>query len=93
MDESNNTAASNDSYEAAWHEEGEAPKVVESAVAAAKKAADKSEHDEYITAYADIDNGQSVNGENEKTVKAEDKKQVEGNIATNKEDQAKKENK
>lgn len=68
-------------YESAWAEgdEAEAPKV--NALATAKKASDASENDEYITAYADIDNGQSVNGEDLKTVKPKDKTQEAGTIA------------
>ena len=73
--------------------EGEADHPVESAVAAAAKKASTTAKDEYITAYADLDAGMSVNGEDLKTVKPKDKTQVKGEIATNKADQAEEENK
>ena len=74
-------------YESAWAEGAEETAETAGAkLAAAKKAADTAENDEYITAYADIDNGQSVNGESLKTVTPKDKTQEAGNIATNKEE-------
>lgn len=48
---------------------------------------------EHVTTYKDIDNGRSINGEKLKTVNPKDKTQVKGTIATNKSDQAAKENK
>lgn len=79
-------------YADAWVE-GETDHPVENAVAAAAKKAAATAQDEYITAYSDIDGGQSVNGEDLKTVTPKDKAQVKGTIATNKDDQAADENK
>lgn len=79
-------------YADAWVE-GETDHPVENAVAAAAKKAAATAKDEYITAYADIDAGMSVNGEDLKDVKPKDKTQVKGEIATNKVDQAAEENK
>lgn len=79
-------AETNNDYVTAWAE-GEEGGPATDAVAAAKKAA-TSERDEYITAYADLDAGQSVNGEDLKDVEPKDKTQEKGSIATNKADQA-----
>ena len=79
-------------YTDAWVE-GEDNHPVENAVAAAAKKTAATAQDEYITAYADLDAGMSVNGEDLKTVKPKDKTQVKGEIATNKADQAADENK
>jgi hypothetical protein len=77
-------------YESAWDEGTEAaPETAGAKLIAAKKAADSAEADAYVTAYADIDNGQSVNGEDLKTVKPKDKTQEAGTIATNKAETAK----
>ncbi|MBU3577571.1 hypothetical protein [Polynucleobacter sp. UK-Kesae-W10] len=70
-------------YEAAWNEGGEEAKPAENALAAAKKVSDTAEADDYVTAYDEIDSGQSVNGEDLKNVKPKDKTQEAGNIATN----------
>lgn len=69
-------------YVTAWAE-GEEAGPAESAVAAAKKAV-SGEREEYITAYADLDSGQSVNGEDLKDVRPNDPAQEKGTIATNK---------
>lgn len=70
-------------YESAWAEGTEETKETEGTkLVAAKKASDASEKDEYITAYSDIDSGQSVNGENLKTVTPKDKAQEAGTIAS-----------
>lgn len=79
-------------YTDAWIE-GEEGHPVENAVAAAAKKTSTTAKDEYITAYADLDAGQSVNGEDLKTVKPKDKTQEKGTIATNKSDERAKENK
>ena len=71
----------NTEYESAWAEGDEAETPKANPLAAAKKASDAAENDAYITAYADIDNGQSVNGEDLKTVMPKDKTQEAGNIA------------
>lgn len=78
-------------YETAWAEGDEEKKTTTAGdkMIAAKKAADTAENDAYITAYADIDNGQSVNGEDVKTVTPKDKAQEAGNIATNKSEKTK----
>jgi hypothetical protein len=67
-------------YSDAWVE-GEEGHPAENAVAAAAKKAAVTAQDEYITAYADLDGGQSVNGEDVKTVKPKDKAQVADTIA------------
>ena len=68
-------------YEAAWTEGDEEKKqTAGDKLVAAKKASDAAEADAYITAYADIDNGASVNGEDVKTVTPKDKSQEAGTI-------------
>lgn len=84
--------ADTNEYTDAW-KEGEENHPVENAVAAAAKKISTGEKDEYITAYTDLDAGMSVNGEDLKTVKPKDKAQEKGTIATNKSDEAAKENK
>jgi hypothetical protein len=81
-------AETTNEYTDAWHE-GEEGHPVENAVAAAAKKVATTERDEYITAYADIDAGQSVNGEDLKDVKLKNKK----GLAVDKDDQAAEENK
>jgi hypothetical protein len=72
-------------YESAWAEgTEEAAETAGSKMVAAKKASDASEKDAYITAYADIDAGQSVNGETLKDVKPKDKSQEDGTIVAKK---------
>lgn len=75
----------NDDYQAAWAD-GEEGTPAETAVAAAKKKSDVTEKDAYITAYTDLDAGQSVNGEDLKDVTPKDKTQVAGTIAADKKD-------
>lgn len=58
-------AETTNEYSDAWIE-GEENHPVENAVAAAKKKADVSEKDEYITAYADLEDGKSANAEDVK---------------------------
>lgn len=70
-------------YESAWAEDEESGAAPENKLAVAKKAADASAKDEYITAYSDLDAGMSVNGENLKTVKPKDPAAEQGTIATN----------
>ena len=70
-------------YADAW-QEGEENHPAQNAVAAAAKRAASDAQAEYITAYADIDAGMSVNGEDVKTIKPKDKAQEKGTIATNK---------
>ena len=79
-------------YADAWVE-GEDNHPVENAVAAAAKKTAATAKDEYITAYTDLDAGQSVNGEDLKSVKPKDKTQEKGTIADNKADQRAEENK
>ena len=74
-------------YESAWDEGAEEVAETEGAkLAAAKKASDTAEQDAYITAYTDIDSGQSVNGEDVKSVTPKDKTQVDGTIVAKKDE-------
>jgi len=74
-------------YESAWTEGADEAKETEGTkLMAAKKASDASEKDAYITAYADIDAGQSVNGEDVKDVTPKDKSQEDGTIVAKKGD-------
>lgn len=69
-------------YESAWSE-GEEAVAPANKLSIAKKAADATAADEYITAYSDLDAGMSVNGEDLKTVKPKDPAAEQGTIATN----------
>lgn len=72
------------SYEEAWAEDGEAAEAKANPLAAAKKAADAAEKDAYVTAFSDIEGGQSVNGEDLKDVTPKDKAQEDGTIVAKK---------
>lgn len=61
-------------YESAWNE-GDTAKPAVNALAAAKKVTDAAEKDAYVTAYADVDSGMLVNGEDLKDAKPKDKAQ------------------
>lgn len=74
--------ADTNEYTDAWVE-GEENHPVENAVAAAAKKATSTERGDYITAYADLEDEKSVNGEDVKMAKPKDKGQEDGTIATN----------
>lgn len=72
-------------YAEAWAEDGEKAAETEGTkMVAAKKASDASEKDAYITAYADIDAGKTMNGEDVKDVTPKDKSQEDGTIVAKK---------
>lgn len=66
-------------YSDAWTED-ESEQPAQNAVAAAKKKSDATEKDAYITAYSDLDAGQSMNGEDLKDVTPKDKAQMADTI-------------